>query len=158
MRGSAQLRVPSYLRNSHQAVAHDSKMYHSNSTRRVVQANVQRYPSQSYPGYGSATPAGYATAPPPMQHSHSHSSSHSYSSSMSHHHRPRPQTTHFSQADTDALYQYFKQVDRDRSGRIDARELQAALKNGEPSLPLLRSSINSNTNHFMTILSRRLVL
>ncbi|EKM55530.1 uncharacterized protein PHACADRAFT_256224 [Phanerochaete carnosa HHB-10118-sp] len=90
-------------------------MYHTSSTRTSHQPHSHRY-SQSRPhGYAAAAPA--ASDPYPPQQLQQRSSSHSSYSAGT------PEQAR--------LWQWFCQVDTDRSGEISVNELHAALINGD---------------------------
>lgn len=93
-------------------------IHHSSSYRRGPTPAGPGYGQGGYAqdGYGQQQQqAGYG-APPQSPYGHSHSHSHSYG--------PPPG------ADP-TLWQWFSNVDTDRSGAISASELQNALRNGE---------------------------
>lgn len=88
-------------------------MYHTPSTRTSYQAHSHRY-SQSRPnGYAAPPVAGSPYPPQQLQH------------------RPSQASQSSAAPDQARLWQWFCQVDTDRSGEISVNELHAALINGE---------------------------
>ena len=87
-------------------------MYHQPSQRTSYPSHSHHYSQSRPPGYGAAAPAGGPYPPQQMQH------------------RPSQSTHAAGVPDQARLWQWFCQVDTDRSGEISVNELHAALING----------------------------